>query len=167
MKHHKAIIINGASSSGTTSLVLAFSQHYPEYTPVYIDSFIDTLSKDMWLRCASTDEGWAEIGIAFNTHISKLVNEGKTVIADTFYQLPVVQEHLCNTLGRKNVFLVQLFCELEELEQRELIRGNRRIGLARGQFTRVYSLETYDLQIDSTHQSTDECSKILHHHLST
>ena len=121
----------------------------------------------MWERCASSDAGWVEIGKAFNQYLLALTEAGKPVIADTFYKFPAAREHLFHIICRKNVFYVQLYCQLIELERRERERGNRKIGLARSQFDTVYSYQGYDLQIDSTFLTVEECVQLLEAHVDT
>lgn len=158
----KMIIVNGASSAGCTSLVHEFAAHTNgRYQAVHIDEYLCDLPAGMWNRCSDTDEGWAEIGMAFNEHLAVLA-QGKTgVIADAYYKLHSPIKHLFRVIGRENVFFVQLYCDLEELERREKVRGDRRMGLARSQFEQIYSFDGYDLMIDSTKTPLKECVKTL------
>ena len=48
-------------------------------------------------------------------------------------------------------------CPLEIAEHRERERGDRNIGTARYQFERVHIHELYDLEIDTSLLSVDEC----------
>jgi chloramphenicol 3-O phosphotransferase len=102
-----------------------------------------------------------EIGITFNGQLAKPVQGGRPVVADGFYKMPSVIDHLFNVLGRDSVFFVQLYCDLPELERREEARGNRKIGLARSQFEQMCSFQGYDLLIDSTSLSVKECVQKL------
>ena len=156
------VIVNGASSSGRTSLVRRFCEiHGSPWQAAHIDEFVKRPPADMWERCAGTDEGWGEIGVAFNDHLAALADHQISVIADTFYAHPSPREHLFALVGREKVFFVQLYCSLSELERRERERGDRRPGLARSQFDAVYSFGDYDLQIDSTSRSVTECAEVL------
>lgn len=49
-----------------------------------------------------------------------------------------------------DVFAVGVHCDLAELERRELQRGDRRSGQARGQFDLVHGRIAYDFEIDTT-----------------
>ncbi len=49
-----------------------------------------------------------------------------------------------------DVFAVGVHCDLAELERRELARGDRRPGQARGQRDIVHTLLAYDIEIDTT-----------------
>lgn len=156
------VVVNGASSSGRTSLVRRFQELAPvEYWKIHIDEFITCLPSEMWDRCSHTDSGWVEIGKEFNLHLAEITKRHNRIVADAFYKLPAARDHLFTLLGRERVFYVQLFCELEELERRERARGDRRTGLARSQSESVYSFSGYDLRIDSTRESIDSCANIL------
>ena len=158
----KTIVVNGASSSGRTSLVREFAaQANNGYQTIHIDEFTNDLAPGMWDRCCGSDEGWVEIGMAFNDHLKVLAQGSRGVIADAFYKLHSPVEHLFTVLGRENVFFVHLYCDLHELERREKARGNRRIGLAKSQFEQMSFFNDYDLQIDSTAASPKRCAKIL------
>jgi chloramphenicol 3-O phosphotransferase len=166
-KMKKAIIINGVSSAGCTSLVKRFCElSNGEYLGLYVDEFTNTLPKDMWKQCCGSDAGWAEIGIAFNRHISSVLKQHDKIIADAFFKLPAARNHLFNILGRKNIFFVQMYCCLEELERREIARGDRPKGLARSQFDDLYSFSEYDFWLDSSGIDIDQGVSILYETLS-
>jgi len=62
-----------------------------------------------------------------------------------------------------DVFWIGVHCDLAELERREIARGDRIHGQARGQFDRVHQLVEYDLEVDTTGKSPALCaSEILH-----
>lgn len=155
----KIIVINGASSSGTTCLVNRFCTLVSHrYHQAHIDDFLSELPLGMWECCCDSDDGWARIGKAFNEHLFELSTRHDRVIADSFYKLPPAINHLFSMFGRENVFFLQLFCELSELERREKARGDRRRGLARSQFDQIYAFRDYNLLIDSTFLSVEECT---------
>ncbi len=165
MKH--VIAIDGASSSGRTSLVDYFASRVAtDLCPFHIDDFAGTLSPAAWDRLSGSDAGWDEISMLFNQHLLEACPTNGVVLADCFYKLGTARDHLFSLFGRDQVTYVQLYCELEELERREVLRGNRKIGLARSQFKAVYSYSGYDIRIDSTHSTIEACSRDLNAALS-
>lgn len=50
-------------------------------------------------------------------------------------------------------------CPLEELERRELARGDRHIGLAKSQYALIHSHGEYDLTVNTFDSSTLECTE--------
>ncbi|MBL6851974.1 MAG: AAA family ATPase [Alphaproteobacteria bacterium] len=53
---------------------------------------------------------------------------------------------------------VGVFAPLDVLEAREKSRGDRALGLARGQFDVVHRGRSYDFTVDTTAASADECA---------
>ena len=156
------IVIDGASSAGCTSLVQRFCERAcDEYKAFYIDEFTFSLPEGMWEQCSCTDQGWVEIGMAFNRHIAAADLSGDRIIADVFYKLPEARNHLFDLMGRKNVCYVQAYCSLDVLKKREVARGDRRIGLAERQFRDVYSFTGYNIRLDTGKMDIDTCCSLL------
>lgn len=57
------------------------------------------------------------------------------------------------------MFRVAVHCELGELERRELARGDRVIGQARGQFDIVHKGVAYDFKIDTTRLTASDAAE--------
>jgi chloramphenicol 3-O phosphotransferase len=153
------IVLDGASSSGRTSLAREFAAG--EYRAYHIDEFVCGLPADVWQRCSTTSAGWVEIATLFHEFLFERWSAGERIIADCFFASDEARQHLFERFGCGNVFHVQLYCELEELERRECARGDRRNGLARSQFHAVYAFEGFDLRIDSTRMRVEECAALL------
>ena len=62
-----------------------------------------------------------------------------------------------------DVFLVGVHCTLEELERRERLRGDRRIGEAREhvEVDGVHGFGPYDLEVDTTGQDPSDVAREL------
>ncbi len=54
---------------------------------------------------------------------------------------------------------VGLFAPLEVVQERERMRGDRDIGLAKGQFERVHKGRVYDLKMDTWQNSPDQIAQ--------
>lgn len=63
------------------------------------------------------------------------------------------------------VLWVGLTAPLSILEERERIRGDRKIGLARWQAEHVHVGVTYDIMIDTSEKTVDENVVMLKHHI--
>lgn len=89
-----------------------------------------------------------------------LVLSGNKVIVDT-----VDHEHpmkVFDALFRPfEVMYVAVRCPLEELERRELARGDRSIGLARRQFAEVHQFLRYDVEVDTHAQNAKESVALI------
>ena len=58
-------------------------------------------------------------------------------------------------LQRFDVFFVGVRCDLDELEQRERQRGDRRLGDAKRDFFTVHEHAIYDVEVDTTSTKPD------------
>jgi chloramphenicol 3-O phosphotransferase len=88
------------------------------------------------------------------SHLELGVNE----IVDHVLQEPVWQSDLDAKLARYKTLAVGLFCSIQELEMRELKRGDRAVGLARFQYERVHKNRKYDLELFTDKRSVHDCS---------
>lgn len=62
-------------------------------------------------------------------------------------------------LSPYTVKMVGVFAPLEVIEAREAARGDRMIGLARWQFDEVHHGMRYDLKVDASAATPDECAR--------
>lgn len=58
-----------------------------------------------------------------------------------------------------NAYLIGLHCPLEVLEQRERDRKDRTLGQAREQFHVIHKYVTYDLELDTSKLTVEECAE--------
>jgi chloramphenicol 3-O phosphotransferase len=90
-----------------------------------------------------------------------LSRNGINAIVDTVI-LDILEEHgwlseSVRILKESPVLFVGVHCPLTELERRERQSGNRDIGQAKWQFTRIHGHKIYDIEINTYEQSLDEC----------
>ncbi len=131
------IYLNGPSSSGKSSIAAAL---------------VGLMGSD--LHNVNRDEFGQEDA---HERLAELHDTGKDLIFDTVEYLPLMQAGL-PWLKHRQVVLVGVFCSEEVLEAREQERGDRRIGLARSQVERMPPKRMYDLVLDSTQMTPDECA---------
>ena len=81
--------------------------------------------------------------------IPALASAGNNVIFDHIIETEEWLHDLVRYLADFDVFFVGLHCSLEELEHREMQRGDRRIGEARADSQFVHRFSTYDLELNS------------------
>jgi chloramphenicol 3-O phosphotransferase len=63
------------------------------------------------------------------------------------------------------VLFVGVYCPLSVLEQRERDRKDRTLGQARGQAGIIHQNCIYDLQVDTSQLSPEECARAIKTHL--
>ena len=155
------IFLNGTSSSGKTTLAKLLQQQLEEvYLHVSLDAFgsmFPTSKLGDPELCAATAP---KLFAGFYRSVVALVGCGNKVIVDTVVCEANVQifKPLFEPL---RVVYVAVRCPLEELERRELSRGDRNLGLARSQFDEVHTLLRYDVEVDTHQQNTEECAAII------
>jgi chloramphenicol 3-O phosphotransferase len=64
-------------------------------------------------------------------------------------------------LARFDVFFVGVHCPLDELERRQIIRGDRRPGEAQLDFAIVHAHCTYDLEVDGTRRADENADAVI------
>jgi len=153
------IVIDGPSSSGKTSILQAFHRLAAvQHLSFSIDEFLPILPVGTFEARAGSDSGWIAICRDFHEHLAIAQKANEKMIVEVMLPWPEARQDLFRQLGRAEIYYVQCYCALPELERRERQRGDRRIGLTRSHFERVYAFRGYDLQIDTTVSSPEECA---------
>lgn len=147
----RIILLNGASSSGKSSLARAIQARID--TPFWHIS-IDHLRDSGVLPTARIKSGefdWRAMReaffLGFERSLLAYVEAGNDLIVEHIMESEVWLLRLADTLAGHDVFFVGVHCPLEELERRERERGDRPIGDARRDFHRIHSYCLYDLEI--------------------
>ena len=169
MANAQIILLDGASSSGKTGLARQL-QELAENVVIFrlsVDDFLHCFSAGFVRRICSgqdMDALHATVGI-FHRTVAFAATLHDRVVVDHVLQFPRWRQDFLDLVGRDHVLYVQVFCPLEVLEAREAARGDRRKGLAKGQFEPVYSYQGYDLKIDTSQLSPVEGARVILKHL--
>ncbi|HEY3898163.1 MAG TPA: hypothetical protein VGM54_06095 [Chthoniobacter sp.] len=155
-----AIVLNGASSSGKTSIARAI-QHL-SVTPV-LHASLDTFT-DMFHWAAIPDEeqkrSCHRAGVAnFHRALPILAGCGFPVVIDHVFEESQWYLDCIEALKGTETHLIGVRCPLSELERRERTRPDRRGGLARFQIDRVHEGKVYALEVDTSIDSVDVCAE--------
>jgi chloramphenicol 3-O phosphotransferase len=89
--------------------------------------------------------------------IAALSRCGNNVIADHVMVEPSWVAECAMLFADLPAYLVGVHCPLEGLEAREISRGDRTLGQARKHFDLVHAHGVYDLEVDMSVLSVDEC----------
>jgi chloramphenicol 3-O phosphotransferase len=154
-----AIVLNGASSAGKSSIAKAIQRL--SKTPV-IHASLDTFT-DMFDWAAIGDDSVRgechRVGVAnFHATLPILASSRFPVVVYHGFEQHVWFEACRDSLKGKRTYFIGVRCPLPVLEQREKVRGDRRIGLARWQFERVHHDKPYTLEVDTSRHSIDDCA---------
>ncbi len=150
----KIILLNGASSSGKSTLSRGLMAALPEpFWHYSIDHLRDSGILPM-ARVKSGDFKWSEMRTGFfegfHRSLPAFAGAGNNLIVEHIVETVEWRERLIDLLEGFDVFVVGVHCPLEELERRERARGDRPIGDARRDFEMIHELCVYDMEVDMT-----------------
>jgi chloramphenicol 3-O phosphotransferase len=158
----KIILLNGASSSGKSTLAASLQSTLDE--PFWHYSIDHLLAANVLpnARLQKGDFAWQDLRPAFfagfHMSIPALVNAGNNLIVEHIVETDEWMRRLVGVLCNLDLFFVGLHCPLEELERRERLRGDRRIGEAKADFENTHRFCTYDIEVSSA-QSVEANAK--------
>lgn len=165
-KNVTVILLNGTSSAGKTSIAKALQKIMDApYLHVPVDSFgemspgpdkLGEPGSPLWQSVFN------RVLSGFHHSVAALANTGSDLIIDHLLLQGVEPynwlEECLDQIAPFTVYLVGVHCPLEELRRREMARGDRGIGLAERQFSQVHQHGIYDLEVDTSLLSAEECA---------
>ncbi len=149
----RIILLNGASSSGKSSLARAVQARIEEpFWHISIDHLRDAGVLPT-TRIRSGEFQWSTMRDAFfegfEQSLLAYVRCGNNLIVEHIMESRDWLLRLVRLLEAQDVFFVGLHCDLAELERREIARGDRKVGDARRDFHLIHSYCRYDAELDS------------------
>jgi chloramphenicol 3-O phosphotransferase len=165
LKQGKIIILNGTSSSGKTTLAQSLEKVLDEpYLYISIDNLLEPVM-NMLANIPPSEEMGKAVGLIvpkaisfMNSTIAALALHGQNIIVDTVFTDKNFLLESIELLSSYPVTFVKVHCPLEELERRELERGDRHPGLAKSQMESVHADKEYDLTVDTHKYNINECA---------
>ena len=173
------IILNGTSSAGKSSTAKALQKIANGFfLHIAFDTFLEMLPHKLWRHPDGINfdqqEGpdgpavTVELGskvldalAGMRSAVGALARQGNQLIVDDLLLSSHDQQDYRRFLDGLEYRFVGLFAPLVVLEERERQRGDRMLGLARWQFDRVHNGVSYDLEIDTSLSSTQECAQMI------
>ncbi|MEM6947244.1 MAG: AAA family ATPase [Pseudomonadota bacterium] len=167
------IFLNGCTSAGKSSIAHALQQRAetPHLLTGIDDGFAmlaprlhnhpDGFFFDRDARGAVRLNFGAAGRAALHAHqqaAAAIAASGVDLILDEVILSPDLLEAWRGCLAGVDTFWVGVHCDLEELERREIARGDRVPGQARGQFALVHEDLDYDFEVDTTHTPAGVCA---------
>lgn len=171
----KIVLLNGVGSAGKSSIARALQGMTIEpYLHVEMDAFLgmlpEALQENMPGFAYKTDWEHGKPSVAIEAGpvgrramqgmrhaIAAMARQGNNLIVDDA-MLDAEMAHYLELLSDFAVFSVGVFAPLDVLEARESARADRLPGLARWQFERVHKGVAYDLEVDTSLFSAQECA---------
>jgi chloramphenicol 3-O phosphotransferase len=178
MRAGRIIVLNGTSSAGKSSIARVLQDKMDEpYAHLLIEEFLPRLparylsgEHPEGVRMEETRDGGkyvvsGAVGermvAGFYAAVAAVAGAGNNVIVDTLMGDPFDAAECARQLSSLDVLMVGVHCSLTILEERERGRGDRTPGLARGELTRVHKYADYDLEVDTSRKSPEECAAAI------
>ncbi len=163
------IFINGTSSSGKTSLLKLLQKKLPEpFLDMGIDKFIwmlpgRYLDRPLWddvlgKAVQPGPVGWSLFS-GMHHAIAAAASRGNNILADHVFVEKAWVDECASLFADMNAYLIGLMCPLEILEQRERDRKDRTLGQAKMQYKVIHKFTQYDLELDTSKLTTEECAE--------
>lgn len=186
----RVVILNGASSSGKTTIATAFRDQRAAvgdfWLLIGIDDFLSKIPTE-WKSVGANRGPFAADGVrfeitregpvvrvggvgrqilrAYQAGVAAAAHVGLKVIVDEVVIDRTSWDDWSVALAGLDVVWVGITCSPEVAEARNRVRGDRFAGLARAQTATVHRDPTYDFEIDTTTQTPDEALSQLTHRL--
>jgi chloramphenicol 3-O phosphotransferase len=159
------ILLNGPSSSGKSTLARALQASLAES---FWHISIDHLLAAKVLPQERIDRGeftWKQLRPAFfegfHRCIPALAQAGNNLIVEHIVETDEWMQRMLDLLQALDVFFVGLHCPLEELERRERLRGDRRMGDARSDFAITHTFGRYDVEVQTLAPASHNAEAII------
>lgn len=175
----KIIFLNGCGSAGKTSIARAIQVLSNDlWLSFGIDTFISMLpytkesqyfnfisgrnEQGPTMRVESTKEGIKLCDI-MSDFACLLADGGHNIIIDEVLFDDEQLQKYAIALKNHQVYFIAVHCDLKVMQEREILRGDRSIGLSNDQIIRVHqgSRSNCDLNIDTTKLSSFEAASSI------
>ena len=165
------IVLNGGSSAGKSSIARVLQEMLPGLWLTFgVDTFVEALpGKGDSPRAGivheqggtiSVDAGFRACEAAWYAGLNAVARAGVPLILDeVFLSGGVGQERLRLALDGSKFLWVGVHCHPDVAAARESRRPNRPTGMARQQALSVHAGVRYDLEVDTTVSSSEQCAQ--------
>lgn len=157
----RIILLNGASSSGKSTLARAIQRAFDEPFQ-HFSSDILAVGLPERREPSGPFLWWGNVRPrffdGFHRCVAALALAGNDLIVEHIIEFPQWRAELAQLTRALDVFLVGVHCSLDEVDRREQLRGDRRIGEGREhiEVDRIHDFGPYDFEVDTTTRDTAE-----------
>lgn len=157
----QVILLNGVSSSGKSSLArqLQLDLEGP-FFHMGIDMIGAMRSQTRTHELDTTElaEVLQRTRAGFHRAVAGMTHAGNDIIMDHVLSEPWRLNDCLTVLAGIDVVFIGVHCSADELQRREQQRGDRPIGTAAQQIESVHAQAIYDLEVDTSTDSIEDCS---------
>lgn len=172
------VLLNGVGSVGKSSIACALQRiTIVPFLHVPMDAFFEMLPASLIGHpdgiVLETGEQDGRPSVAIRTGplaarvfrgmrhaIAAMAEQGNNMIVDDVMLHAEMAEYE-SLLAEFTLYRVGVFAPLDVIEARERTRGDRLIGLARWQYSRVHQQARYDLELDAASRTPAECAMAI------
>jgi chloramphenicol 3-O phosphotransferase len=160
----RIILLNGASSSGKTSIA---EQLLLMLDPPHFHMSVDAINgmrakaKTLDLDPAELPGVLARTRAGFHRAVAGMAQAGNDIVADYVFSEPWRLRDCLSVLAGLEVVFVGVHCAPDELVRRERARGDREQGLAAAQEQQVHAHGRYDIELDTTCTTPHDCATLI------
>jgi len=170
------VLLNGVGSVGKSSIARALQRIAGRpFLHLQMDGFLDMLPE----ACLGSPEGMVFEPLTEDGHpsvaihtgpvvdralagmrhaVAAMADQGNDLIVDEVATAVEMADYRRLLAGHR-LHTVGVLAPLAILEERERLRGDREIGLARWQFPRLHRGIAYDLEIDAAEATAEDCAQ--------
>jgi chloramphenicol 3-O phosphotransferase len=172
----RVVLLHGTSSSGKTTIAREVQRLSDEpRVRLGIDAFWNAID-ERWMEHGSrASEGflWRDdatiapgpvgqrLAAGMRAALAAFARAGNDVLVDDVFIDPAWLDGWRTELAGIEVLLVGVVAPVHVLEEREASRGNRIAGEARAQVDVIHDGIDYDLILDTSRQSPEECARSI------
>ena len=165
----RVIFLNGVTSAGKTSVARAIQEASSEiYYHVSNDMFHNMIGRKFWRE---NGRGCIARSIIAMYHaVRAMYDSGLNVIVDgMLLEMPEYREIfgqlnydiMRSVFAGANIFVVELYCPLEECRRRNIARGDRGEFQSAEQHAEMNKNITYDFSVDSSLNTAEKCAELI------
>jgi chloramphenicol 3-O phosphotransferase len=177
------IVLNGTSCSGKSSIAAVLQELWPRPLQVTgIDTFLAAQSRPFFAADGRPVAGFSWIPVtvdgqpafevvpgplglglieASHAYWAACADAGLDQVIDDVWLVPAQPAGLQRALAAASPLWVGVHCPLPVAEQRERERGDRTVGTARGQHAVVHTHRAYDLDVDTSAATPEQCAAAI------
>ena len=170
----RVVLLHGTSSSGKTTVARALQKLSEEpWLRLGIDAFWGAIDERwmehgpraaegcLWLEDARIRPGSVgqRLTAGMRAALAACARVGNDMLVDDVFIDPAWLDGWREELAGLEWLLVGVLAPLDVVEERERARGNRILGEARAQFDVIHRGIEYDLTVDTSLQSPEECAR--------
>lgn len=157
----RIIVINGASSSGKTSLASELLPLLPTaHFLMSVDDF-NAMRARRELTGPELEVVLRRTRAGFHRAVAAMAQAGNDVVVDLVLSEEWRWLDCVRVFAGVDVLFVGVKCDLRELERRESTRADREPGLARRQWHRVHLHDDYDVVVETDKVSAREAARAI------